>query len=229
MMSRLMPTASYALGLCVLGLAFPTAPRSAGAGAQASTVRAESFGVAVSSPSVNQTAPRAALAAGAPMASDQAPTVTVPGFAAAENLFAVATGADHLASTGTPAISAESHATLETVNLLNGLITADGVVAVASSAIGATTVNSDAEGSQLANVVVNGVAAAAEPAPNTRMDIPGVGYVVLNEQIPSGDGVTSTGITVNMIHVYLQSVGLLGTVATTGEIIAGSATSFVSR
>jgi len=73
-------------------------------------------------------------------------------------------------------------------------------------------------------------------APNTNIGLPGVGYVVLNEQIPSGDGVTSTGLTVNMIHVYLQNLvgGILnpltgqiigGSLQTTGEIIVGSATS----
>jgi hypothetical protein len=49
--------------------------------------------------------------------------------------------------------------------------------------------------------------------------------VVLNEQIPTGDGVTSSGVTVNMIHLVLTN--LLG--AKTGEVIVGSATSSVTR
>ena len=73
---------------------------------------------------------------------------------------------------------------------------------------------------------MNGVQ-VSDPAPNTRMDLPGVGYVVLNEQIPTGDGVTSSGITVNMIHVVLQQVGL-GGVQTTGNIVVGSASSGVN-
>jgi len=48
--------------------------------------------------------------------------------------------------------------------------------------------------------------------------------VVLNEQQITGDGVSSSGITVNMIHVVLQDV-LTG--LTTGEIIVGSAKSAV--
>jgi len=84
--------------------------------------------------------------------------------------------------------------------------------------------------------VVNGVAISSDVAPNTRLDLPGVGYAVLNEQSLTGDGVSSSGITVNMIHVVLQSLtgggcGLLGclpgVLATTGEIIVGSATSSV--
>ena len=113
-----------------------------------------------------------------------------------------------------------SSATLGAVNILNGLITADGVVAMASSTVG----SADAEGSSLSNLVVNGVS-LSDPAPNTRVDLPGTGYVVLNEQIP-----TSGGITVNMIHVVLQQpvLDLLGGVTgyqTVGNIIVGSASS----
>src|SRR2546428_163894 len=80
--------------------------------------------------------------------------------------------------------------------------------------------------------------ADATVAPNPQRSLSGGGYVVLNEQIPTGDGVTSSGMTVNMIHVYLQSIsgGIVdpltgqlvgGTATTTGEIIVGSATTSV--
>jgi len=97
-----------------------------------------------------------------------------------------------------------------------------------------------APSSTLTNLAIAGVGSLAgdQPvAPNTNISLPGVGYVVLNEQIPSGDGVSSSGLTVNMIHVYLQSViggvctplGCLpGTVTKTGEIIVGSASSTVA-
>ena len=80
---------------------------------------------------------------------------------------------------------------------------------------------------QDAFAIVNGVS-VDDPAPNTRLDLPGVGYVVLNEQVP-----TSGGITVNMIHVVLQQpvLGVLGGVTgyqTTGDIIVGSASSSVN-
>ncbi len=122
-----------------------------------------------------------------------------------------------------------SSATLGAVSLLNGLISTDGVVAVASSSRDATGASSDAEGSTLSNLVVNG-AEVADPAPNTRLDLPGVGYVILNEQSRTGDGWSSSGITVNMIHVVLQQpiLGVLGQVIgyqTVGNIIVGSATS----
>src|SRR6266700_2351683 len=106
----------------------------------------------------------------------------------------------------------------------------------------AQTVSGSAYGSSFENLVVAGVPVTtgdAAVAPNTQMSLPGVGYVVLNEQIPTGDGVTSSGLTVNMIHVYLQSITggtvdpltgqvIGGILTTTGEIIVGSATSSVA-
>src|SRR6266550_3981632 len=101
---------------------------------------------------------------------------------------------------------------------------------------------SSADGSTFTNLAIAGVGSLSGDsplAPNMNISLPGVGYVVLNEQIPSGDGVSSSGLTVNMIHVYLQSLvgGILnpltgqiigGTLQTTGEIIVGSATSTVA-
>jgi len=191
--------------------------------------RAEAYGVSVSTPTVTQKSPYAVLPTGEAMATDQGQSIAVAGLVTAQDLFAIATG-DADAIDGSNAVST---ATLGVVNVLNGLITADGVVAVASSTIGANAVNSNTEGSSLANLVVGGVE-VSDPAPNTRMNLPGVGYVVLNEVRSTGDGVTTSGVTVNMIHAVLQEpiLGLLGQVIgyrTVGNIIVGSATSSVTR
>jgi hypothetical protein len=134
---------------------------------------------------------------------------------------------------------AQSTASAASVNILNGLITADEVVANVTSSAGQGGAFSNADGSTFTNLVIAGVTSLPGDhavAPNTNVSLPGVGYAVLNEQIPSGDGVTSSGLTVNMIHVYLQSpaggscaagVCAPGTLANTGEIIIGSATSSV--
>ena len=185
-------------------------------GQMRAAAQAESFGVGVTTATVNQKAPSAVLPVGGTMAQDQATDVSIAGMVTAQDVFAIVTG------DGTDASDAVSSATLGKVSILNGLITADGIVAMASSTID----NSNAEGSSLANLVVNGVQ-VSDPAPNTRIDLPGVGYVVFNEQIPTGDGVTSSGMTVNMIHVVLQQPGLGGN-QTTGEIIVGSASSSVN-
>jgi hypothetical protein len=110
---------------------------------------------------------------------------------------------------------------------------------VSSTSSGARA-TSNALGSTFGDLVVNGVPVTSGDgaiAPNTRMALPGVGYVVLNEQLPTGDGVRASGLTVNLIHVYRQSLTgggctLLGCVpsvlTTTGEIIVGSAASNAS-
>ncbi len=174
--------------------------------------RAESFGVAVNTATLNQKAPAAALSSDGGTTQNQAGTVSVGTLITAEDAFATVSGAPDGVNS-----DAVSTATLGRVSILNGLITADGVVAIATSTSG----NSNADGSTLANLVVNGVQIAA-PAPNTRVELPGVGYVVLNEQI-----VTDGGITVNMIHVVLRQP-ILGGYQTTGNIIAGSASSSVN-
>ncbi|HEY6157316.1 MAG TPA: choice-of-anchor P family protein [Gemmatimonadales bacterium] len=141
---------------------------------------------------------------------------------------------------GVAEAGAQSTSSAASVNILNGLITADEVVANVMSSAGQSGAFSNADGSTFTNLAVAGRSFPGDQvvAPNTNINLPGVGYVVLNEQIPTGDGVTSSGMTVNMIHVYLQSItgGIVdpitgqlvgGTATTTGEIIVGSATSSV--
>jgi hypothetical protein len=129
---------------------------------------------------------------------------------------------------GVAEAGAQSTSSAASVNILNGLITADEVVANVMSSAGQSGALSNADGSTFTNLMVAGQSFPGDQvvAPNTNINLPGVGYVVLNEQIPTGDGVTSSGMTVNMIHVYLQSI-TGGTATTTGEIIVGSATSSV--
>jgi hypothetical protein len=215
---------NFRRAILAVGLVLPMSWTAGSVAAQT----AWSFGVSVSTPTINQTTTSAVLPPGGDMVTNSGQSVAVGGLATAQDAFAIVSG-DADPTYGSSAVSS---ATLGAVNLLSGLITADGVVAVASSWIGDAT-GSDGEGSSLANLVVNGVS-VDDPAPNTRLNLPGVGYVVLNEQIPTGDGVASSGITVNMIHVVLQQpvLGLLGQVVgyqTVGNIIVGSASSSVQQ
>jgi len=212
-----------------LALVLPMTLVATAQGQMRAASRAEAYGVSVSTPTVNQKSPYAVLPTSEAMSTDQGQGVSIAGLVTAQDLFAIVTG-DADPVDGSNAVSS---ATLGAVQLLNGLITADGVVAIASSTVGDNAVGSNAEGSSLGNLVVGGVE-VSDPAPNTRMDLPGVGYVILNELRPTGDGVTTSGLTVNMIHVVLQQpiLGLLGQVIgykTVGNIIVGSATSSVTR
>jgi hypothetical protein len=169
-------------------------------------------------------------------ADAQGSTQTIAGALSSDFLNSITSG-----ELGATEAGAQSTASAASVNILNGLITADEVLANVVSSRTASGVASNADGSTFTNLAIAGVESLAgdQPvAPNTNLNLPGVGYVVLNEQIPSGDGVSSSGLTVNMIHVYLQSlVGGIpnpltgqivgGVLQTTGEIIVGSATTSV--
>jgi hypothetical protein len=152
------------------------------------------------------------------MGDAAAAAVNVAGVLAAESLGSVTTGV-----VGENAASAQSGSTLQNVNILGGLITAQLVSGQSSSASNGSTASSNADGSTFAGLLVGGVAIAdGAPAPNSQMALPGVGTVTLNEQISRGDGRITSGLTVNMIHVRLKNA-LTG--AQTGEIIVGAADS----
>ena len=127
------------------------------------------------------------------------------------------------ASTSTQA-SSVSTATVTTVRLLGRVITADVIRSVATSTANGATAASTAAGTNFTNLMINGVL-YANVAANARVDLAGIGYVILNEQIPSGNGTTSSGLTVNALHLYVTAAGLLPVGA---EVIVGSATSGVA-
>lgn len=172
------------------GLILPLAWVPGAALAQAPS--AQSYGVAVSTATVSQTIASAVAPAEGGMVSDQANSADIAGLVSAQDASAIASGFPDDASS-----DAVSSATLGAVSVLNGLITADGVVAMATS----TVAGSNAAGSSLANLVVNGVPMSS-PAPNTRVNLPGGSFAVLNERIAS-----ASGITVNMIRVVLREIG----------------------
>lgn len=143
---------------------------------------------------------------------------SVPSFLTTSSASAVSAGA----ADGTMG-NAQSVATAANVSILNGLITASRVIGIASAVAGSGMTSADGDGSVISDLVINGTSYGsgdAAPAPNTRVDLPGVGYVLLNEQI-AGKGV-GPGLTVNMIHVVLTGTR-------TGDIIVGSATSSSGR
>ena len=84
------------------------------------------------------------------------------------------------------------------------LITADVIRAQANSDC-ATAPN--ATGSLFVGLTINGRPIGGSPAPNTRIDIPGVATVIVNEQRPSASG---RGIVVNGLHIIGASPLLRG-------------------
>lgn len=224
--------------LAVLGLVVGVTAGFAAAGS-AQSVSGRAYGAYVNTPLASLAqSPLAELPFTTPgdgnMATASADVLSAAGALSSEFLNSTTTGA-----IGTAVTSAQSTATVANIDILGGLIRAQEVIAVASSGRNATSAWSEAAGSTFENLVVNGVTIVGGDgalAPNTRISLPGVGYVVFNEVSRTGDGVSSSGITVNMIHVVLQSVtgggctplGCLPDVTTTiGEIVVGSASSAV--
>jgi hypothetical protein len=120
-----------------------------------------------------------------------------------------------------------SFAEAEEVDILDGLITADLIVADSTS--GEHTDQGQQKSARLSSggsfftgLTVAGVAIENEPPPNTILPLPGVGIVILNEQIATGDNKTNSSLTVNAIHVIL-----LDGFAPVGDIIVSSAHSGV--
>src|SRR5574341_104661 len=104
--------------------------------------------------------------------------------------------------------AARTSAEVHNLDLLNGLITAEAVKAVSSSTQGPAGFSVSASGSNWVNLNVLGVL-IAEATPNTRIELPGLGYVILDEQIPEVTP-SSAKLTVNMIHVVITETNALG-------------------
>jgi hypothetical protein len=201
----------------VAALAIITSLVGLPAEADAQRVGGTGYGASVRTTLTSTQSPVAALPAGGGYVVGEAASFGVPSTLDARWLTAVTTGS--VSDASEPA-SAQTVSEVESVNVLNGLVRADNVTAIASSYAANGTAGSDADGSGFVNLVVNGTAITTDVAPNTRIDIPLVGYVVLNEQIRGGDGATSSSLTVNMIHVRLLDGA---------DIVVGSASSSASR
>jgi hypothetical protein len=205
----------YVLSLAAIGLLVGAT------NARPNSVSGEAFGISVNAAGVAVgPTPHVVLPPDGGMVSDQLLRLAVPNAAASTTLGVVTTG-----SIGPSTASAQSSASAESVNLLNGLVTARIVVAMSSSTADGSTATSTSEGSTLVGLSISGSSPTdVTPPPNTRISIPG-GTVILNEQIASGDGVHTSALTVNTIHVVLNDP-LTGTI--TVDIIVASAHSDVN-
>lgn len=110
----------------------------------------------------------------------------------------------------TSTATATNTSTVTGVNLLNGLITATAIKAVANANATATDIGVNATGSTFVDLVVAGVPIAASPTPGTRLTLPGIGSVVLNKATKTGKSSTSKQITVEMLTIEVSTDNVLG-------------------
>ena len=105
-------------------------------------------------------------------------------------------------------LQAMATAVVHDANLLAGLITADEIKAVSITTHDNSGFHTSAAGSTFVNLVVAGVPIIVNPPPNTDINLPGFGHVVLNEQT-TRTRARSASFTVNMIHVFITQTNIL--------------------
>lgn len=144
--------------------------------------------------------------------------------AAGITLLPLVTGGAVNTTVSSSAQQAQAEADTTTISLLGGLVSAQEITAVSTTTIddnGNFQVN--AAGSTFNHLVVLGHVYNGSVAANTRLTLPLLGYIVLNEQIPN-IGSSNATMTVNMIHVHITVGNLLGLQVGT-EIVVSNATS----
>src|SRR5213596_2625513 len=150
----------YAVSLAAIGLLAGATTTST----HASSVSGEAFGVFVNAAGVRVgPTPHVVLPPDGGMVSDRLLGIAVPNAAASSTLEVVTTG-----SIGPHSASAQSSATAEQVNVLNGVVAARLVVGMSSSTADGSTARSTAEGSTLIGLSINGSTPVdVTPSPNT--------------------------------------------------------------
>lgn len=133
-----------------------------------------------------------------------------------------------LASSGTVFTTADTQAspvrsattaTTEQVNLLGGLVHAAAVTAASATTRTATGFTLSAQGTTVTNLVVGGRVVTANAAPNTRIVIPGFGYLIVNEQHKQLSA-ASASLTVNALHLVVTTANTLGITPNSNVIVS---------
>lgn len=180
------------------------------------TVSGEAFGTEVDVLTVQSTRnPHAVLSEMGGTASAQVLSASVTGVVGTGTVRSTTSG-----TVGPTSATSQSITAVEQLTLLGGLITANAVQAQATCTGNGTTASCSAAGTTFVTLTVLGLPIALNTPPNTVIPLPLIGSVTLNEQIATGNGVTTRGLTVNVIHVRITNIlALLGL----GDIVVASA------
>lgn len=123
------------------------------------------------------------------------------------------------------AFATTSNSTIQNVNALSGLITATAVESVSTTSRdkGTGTFSTSAAGTQFVGLTVAGVPVSATPPPNTKLPLPGVGFVELNQQT-SHISASKASLRVIGLHIVVNlstPLAPLGTVIDVGFAFSG--------
>jgi hypothetical protein len=150
--------------------------------------------------------------------------LTASSSAAGVNVLGLISGGAVNTSVSDNAQQAQAQSNTASISLLGGLISAQAI-----NAISTTTMDNNgnfqvsAAGSNFNHLVVLGHVYNGNVPANTRINLPLLGYVVLNEQSSNMSSSNAT-MTVNMIHVYITVGNLLGLQVGT-QVVVSNATS----
>jgi hypothetical protein len=141
--------------------------------------------------------------------------------------------ADETLSTGRTTSTASSSSMrftsrVEGLNALNGLITAAAVTAVSKTDIDANSITGNTDDSRFGNLQIAGKKFSPTVSPNTRVKLPGIGFVVLNKVTENGNGKSSGKVTVHMIEINITQDNSFN-LPVGAQIVVGHATSGFSR
>lgn len=113
------------------------------------------------------------------------------------------------------------------ISLLGGVSTADTLKLVSTTTHDLAGFHTSTDGSQWVNLTVNGVSIGT-PSVNQRINLPGLGFVVINEQTIASTA-RGTTFTVNFLHVVITDPdpGMeFGTEITVDSATSGSSWAF---
>ena len=169
---------------------------------------------------VGQTAP---VTLGGTCGTSQQP-LNIPASAAGVNLPPLLSGGAVNTDVSSSARTAQATANTASISLLGGLISAQEIKAVSTTTMQSNgTFQVSSAGSTFNNLVIVGHVYNGSVPANTRVNIPLLGYVVLNEQT-SNISTALANLTVNMIHIHVTTLNILGLQVGT-DIVVSNATS----
>jgi hypothetical protein len=140
----------------------------------------------------------------------EAASVDLPGPASigGQTLGAGVARSSSVGTVTTSASTSSSYANVADLSLFGGMIQAQAIRSQANANADGSGQASDANGTEFLGLVIAGKAYGGTAPPNTTITLPGLGFIVLNEQVPDADAEGHTGMTVRAIHAVVPKLGL---------------------
>jgi hypothetical protein len=118
---------------------------------------------------------------------------------------------------------------VEGVSLLDGQVSADTVLAVTRTRADTNSARSDIDGSRFVDLTINGQPIGSNPSQGRRINLDGLGYVILKQVERGGDGRNSSSVALNMITVVVTDENRFGLPIGSKIVIAHARSEFHRR